>query len=157
MTSTSNNNLQLPAQAFNFLRRPVEIMMGKDCEPVPVKFCTPADGNANCPIRQAFANLAELPEHVINYDECDNDFSFNDSNAEILLTDSEDEDDFGGINDVEADTAIDSADLEDLSDGDFSDMDVFDEAPIAHDNRLILMEADDEKIQTASNKASKRE
>lgn len=66
-----------------------------------------------------------------DYD-CEN--SCDESDPEILLTDSEDEDDFANGDELEAKTAIDSADLEALSDEcDMSDIDVFAEDSLSED------------------------
>jgi len=84
-------------------------------------------------------NLANLP--VINLDNFD--CSEQEFDPEILLTDSEDEDDFtANYQEDDAETAIDSADQDCLSDGSMSDMDVFDEEPIKNDARILFQAAE---------------
>ena len=68
--------------------------------------------------KQAFFEMASAP--LLNLDELDESFNFNDSEPEILLSDSdEEEEELIAMEhdevDLDAETAIDSAELENIS------------------------------------------
>ena len=69
--------------------------------------------------KQAFLDMASAP--LLNLDDLDDSFNFNDSDPEILLSDSDEEDEelivmADDDDQLDADTAIDSADLNEISD-----------------------------------------
>ena len=133
MTS-ANNKIQLPFAAQSaLLRRPVEIQINKESEMVPIYKNLPVHSQENLPfpIRQAIHGFSNMPVLPHNYFESDN--SCDESDPEILLTDSEDEDDFNNDAEVDNDTAIDSADLDFQSEGNMDCLDVFDEESIGND------------------------
>ena len=136
MTSTENLQL-LAAPVFAMLRRPVEFQFEKECDEPAHGFQAMAHLNRDSlplPMRQVIAGIHSIPALPPNYFESDN--SFDASDPEILLTDSEDEDDFIDFEKVEVETAIDSTDLNNLSQGDFDDLGDFDEEPIGHDAQI---------------------
>ena len=85
--------------------------------------------------KQAFIEMASAP--LLNLEELDQSFNFNDSEPEILLSDSdEEEEELIAMEhedlDIDAETAIDSADLENISNNSLDEegidhMDDFDE------------------------------
>ena len=83
--------------------------------------------------KQAFFEMASAP--LLNLDELDESFNFNDSEPEILLSDSDEEDEqliAMEHDELDAETAIDSADLENISQNSLDEegidhMDDFDE------------------------------
>ena len=155
MTTNSNNSLQLPQEPLSYFRRPVEVQFDKESEPVAIKHGFSMMNDSGCPIRQAFLNLANSPALECDDFDCDNECD--ESDPEILLTDSDDEDDFGNVDELEANTAIDSADLDNLSEGSMSDMDVFDEASIAGDCHILYMAPETKQIQNTPCKSRKFE
>jgi len=131
--TTIQNNFQARVQLQNFHNLPVEILRGDSTKSEP--FQLPSDFLASSqPIsatKQAFLDMASAP--LLNLDDLDESFSFNDSDSdpEILLSDSDEEDDdeliaMGGYDELECDTAIDSEDMNNLSEGG-DDMEDFDE------------------------------
>jgi len=89
--------------------------------------------------KQAFLDMANSP--IINLDDFEDSTNFDDSDPEILLSDSEDEDEdlmhMQNDSDEDAETAIDS---DDLNDEEFSDMmDVFEET----DCQNVIFESSD--------------
>lgn len=128
--TTFQNNFQARVQLQNFHHLPVEILRGDSNKAELLQL--PCDFQASSqPIsatKQAFLDMASAP--LLNLDDLDESFNFNDSDPEILLSDSDEEDEeligMGGCDELEADTAIDSEDLNNLSEG-CDDMEDFDE------------------------------
>jgi hypothetical protein len=128
--TTIQNNFQARVQLQNFHHLPVEILRGDSNKSEP--FQLPCDFLASSQpfsaTKQAFLDMASAP--LLNLDDLDESFNFNDSDPEILLSDSDEEDDeliaMGGCDELECDTAIDSEDMNNLSEGS-DDMEDFDE------------------------------
>ena len=132
--------LQLPNANFHLMRRNCEVIY--DCDDVEPLQNDQEDFPEPAPMKRAFLDFANLPALDLDqYQQNDLD----ESDPEILLTDSDDEDDFVVRNmrdDEDADTAIDSADQDCLSDGSMSDLEDFDEVPIKNDARILFQAAE---------------
>lgn len=132
---TTQNTFQARVQLQLFHRLPVEIIHGDAIKGEPIQLPTNFI-NSHQPIsatKQAFLDMASAP--LLNLDDLDESFTFGDSDPEILLSDSDEEDDeliaMGDCDEQDADTAIDSDDLNNLSDSmdeGIDNMDVFEES-----------------------------
>ena len=122
-TFTNTRKVQLELQYF---RQPVEIFNATNEEAIQVShescaaFSTESGMSAT---KLAFLRMANAPVMNVDYDDSTEE---EDSDPEILLSDSEDED--YCQDEDEANTAIDSQDLNDMaSEMEKDDLDVFDE------------------------------
>lgn len=112
---SNQTNFQARIQLQSFHRLPVEIIRGDSMKAEPLQL--PFDfarisQQTYSSTKQAFLDMASAP--VLNLEDLDESFNFNDSEPEILLSDSDEEDDeLIAMEDEEldADTAIDSTDL----------------------------------------------
>ena len=128
--TTSNNNFQARVQLQYFHRMPVEIITGDNIKSEPFQLPCDFINSVQQPVsaaKQAFLDMASAP--LLNLDDLDESFNFNDSDPEILLSDSEDEEDEGLIamgdrDELDAETAIDSDDMNNMSE---EGMEEFDE------------------------------
>lgn len=120
--NTFTNNFQARVQLQNFYQLPVEIIRGDSMKPEPLQLPCELASSIQQPIsatKQAFLDMASAP--LLNLDDLDDSFNFNDSDPEILLSDSDEEDEelivmADDDDQLDADTAIDSADLNEISD-----------------------------------------
>lgn len=130
--STIQNTFQARVQLQNFHHLPMEIYRTDSNKAEPIELSCDFPSTSSQPIsaaKQAFLDMASAP--LLNLDDLDESFNFNDSDPEILLSDSDEEDEeliaMGCSEDqLEADTAIDSEDLNNLGEG-ADDMEDFDE------------------------------
>ena len=116
---STSNNFQARIQYFHNL--PVEIISNDSIRAEPIQLPCAFTNSMQQPIsatKQAFLDMASAP--LLNLDDLDESFNFNDSDPEILLSDSDEEDDelitMGDCDELEASTAIDSEDFNNLSD-----------------------------------------
>ena len=121
--STINFNFQARVQLQNFHQLPVEILCDNSDRPEPLQLPCNFASCIQQPIsatKQAFLDMASAP--LLNLEDLDESFNFNDSEPEILLSDSDEEEDeeelivMADDEEIDADTAIDSADLNQLPD-----------------------------------------
>lgn len=126
--STININFQARVQLQNFHHLPVEILRDNSDKPEPLQLPCNFASCIQQPVsatKQAFLDMASAP--LLNLEDLDESFNFNDSDPEILLSDSDEEDEeeelivMADDDEFDADTAIDSADLNQLSDNDSLD------------------------------------
>lgn len=129
---STSNTFQARVQLQNFHHLPVEIIRGDSSKAEPLQLPCDFVSSIQQPIsatKQAFLDMASAP--LLNLDDLDESFNFNDSDPEILLSDSDDEDEeliaMGGDDELDADTAIDSNDFSDMEEG-LDHMDAFDES-----------------------------
>lgn len=101
----------------------MEIMSNESIRAEPLQLPCAFTNSMQQPIsatKQAFLDMASAP--LLNLDDLDESFNFNDSDPEILLSDSDEEDEelitMGDCDELEASTAIDSEDFNNLSDSD---------------------------------------
>ena len=118
----SNQNIfQARVQLQGFHKLPVEIIKGDSMKAEPFQLpsfdFSRISQQPYSSTKQAFLDMASAP--LINLEDLDESFSFNDNEPEILLSDSDEEDEqLIDIDDEEldAETAIDSTDMQNLSD-----------------------------------------
>ena len=126
MNTINNNNCEnVPAfrarVQLESLRMPVQILQGdslKDCQPVQLSHFASEFSN------QAFRDLANGPD--MNLEELDNSVNFYDSDAEILLSDSDEEEIMENC-ESDVDTNVGSDFEGELSESNDCAEDVFDE------------------------------
>ena len=134
---SNQNTFQARVQLQGFHHLPVEIIRGDSIKAEPLQLPFDFVRSSQQPIsstKQAFLDMAQAP--LLNLDDLDESFNFNDSEPEILLSDSDEEDEeliAMDDNELDAETAIDSADLENISDNSLDEegidhMDDFDES-----------------------------
>jgi hypothetical protein len=141
MNTQLNQSATTPRVQLPFFRLPVEVQHCKYSEPVAVYNESPifSSGHLFSATKQAFLDMANSP--IINLDDFEDSTNFDDSDPEILLSDSEDEDEdlmhMQNDSEEDAETAIDSDDLneEECTDG----MDVFEET----DCQNVIFESSD--------------
>lgn len=116
---TTSNNFQARVQLQNFYHLPVEIIRGDSMKAEPLQLPCDLASSIQHPIsatKQAFLDMASAP--LLNLDDLDESFNFNDSDPEILLSDSDEEDEelivMADDDELDASTDIDSADLNDF-------------------------------------------